>query len=108
MIKAKPNPYGCTHRSFVSDLNDQDLRKQIHAMGIHYIESRINTEDKSAVQGRLISYYQPSSDRPVTILIIPGAGPDSWCDEYYYFPDLEHGQARKRDWNSIISELREL
>lgn len=56
----------------------------------------------------IITYTSPKLNRPVSVLIIPLRGPDSWCEEYYAMAGTDHEAALSRDWSGIVDEVRKL
>jgi hypothetical protein len=110
MREVKKNAYGCTHVSYVSDMTGQlDLRSQLKKLGINFSESPLKMGAFLEEPALVITYSQQETNIPVTVLIIPAVGIDSWCETYYYFPGMSYEDAIVRlDWYEIQEALRML
>ena len=104
MNASKPNQYGCSHYAYVSDMSGQDdLRTQLKNAGIEIKETELSMGTLFAEPALFVSYTRKSGES-MTVLIIPMMGADSWCEEYYYFPGLDHPDALKVDWRAFVQD----
>lgn len=61
-----------------------------------------------ADQVSIISYNRPNDGMPVSILVVPQAGPDCWAEEYFYFVGTDLDTMCARNWPAIIDDLRHI
>jgi hypothetical protein len=109
MEAANKNDYGITHTGYATDMTEAgDLRSQLRKAGKAYQETPLNRGTWFAENARIITYQSDGQATPVSTLIIPMAGADSWCEEYYIMVGVNHEAALSRDWGTIIHRVREL
>lgn len=109
MKQVPENPYGCTHTSYCTDMsNHPDLETELKNRGVEYTKTALPMAAFASENASIVTYNSPSTQKPVTVLVVPAVGADSWCEGYYYFPGLDHESASTRDWFAILNELRSL
>ena len=102
------NDYGCTRRDGVSDMTETNgtLTEQMDKAGIHYERTPLNMGTVTAEPAYLVHYTSSKSNAPMTVLVVPQAGADSWAEDYYYFPGLLPEQAQEMDWYAVYEHVK--
>lgn len=101
------NDYGCTKRDGVTDMTEKNgtLVQQMDKAGIHYVKTTLNMGGAVAESCYLLHYTSTKNNQPLTILVFPQAGIDSWAEDYFYFPGMTLQGASKLDWHSVYEHV---
>jgi hypothetical protein len=103
------NDYGCTKTDSVDDMSYKKkggtLTEQLDRNGISYSKHELSMGTLTAEPAYLVHY---TNKTPMTVLVIPAAGADSWCKEYYYFPYMTADDAQLLNWYDVYQHVREV
>ena len=102
------NDYGCTKFNGVSDMMvgpDGVLTEQLDKAGISHTQTELRMGTLTANPAYLVHYNSLNSKIPITILVIPQTGVDSWAEEYYHFPGMTQEDAQKLDWHTVFQHV---
>lgn len=102
----KNNDYGCTRHNGVSDMDCENgtLIEQLEKAGIDYTLTGLNMGTSADMPCRLV-HYVTKSNTPMTILIFPQAGIDSWAENYYHFPGMTAEDAAQLNWGDVYEHV---
>ncbi len=103
----KDNDFGCTKWDGVTDMTETNgtLIQQMEKKGIHYTRTNLNMGALPAEPAYLVHYTSQKSKIPMTILVIPQIGADSWAEDYFYFPGMTMQDAIGLNWCIIYEHV---
>lgn len=105
------NNYGCTKRDQVTDMTETNgvLVEQMTRVGVQYERTDLNMRTAITAEScYLVHYTSPKTSAPMTILVVPQTGLDSWAESYFYFPGMVVEDANKLDWPQVYEHIKAL
>jgi hypothetical protein len=108
--EAKPNAIGLTHySSWDSDTGGKLLTDQLAEADITFERIEIPRLVGTAGCAYLVLYTRQNGE-PMTVLVVPSAAADSWCELYFYFAGVTREQAveNERVWIDRYDAASEL
>lgn len=100
------NDYGCTKSNGISDMDNADvMATQLKKAGIQYECTELTFGTMTAEPAHLIHYTGSKSGNPVTVLVVPAAGADSWAEQYYHFPGMTKAEAIELNWSEVYEHV---
>ncbi len=103
------NDYGCTKHAGCSDMTGETpLLNQLHQAFIEYERTELRMGTLTAEPASIVTYFSKKSNQPMTVLIVPQAGADSWAEDYYYFPGMTHAAANELDWYTVYNHVHDV
>lgn len=109
----RPNGIGLTRYQYRDDLSQTRpgeplwFADKLDAEGIAYERTPLPRIVGMAGSAYLLTYDSPRG-MPVTVLVIPHQGIDSFAEEYYTFEGMGCDQAAARDWLAVYDQLDDL
>src|SRR3990167_6595135 len=102
------NDFGCTKRDGVSDMTETSgtLIQQMDKAGVKYIRTELNMGSANADPCYLVHYTSTKTNEPMTILVFPQAGIDSWAEDYYYFSGMTLKDALSLNWHEVYAHVQ--
>lgn len=104
------NDYGCTRHAGVSDMTETNgtLIDQLEKAGAEYKKVSLPFAALPAEPAYLLHYISKKSGSPLDmiVLVIPLIGPDSWAQEYYYFPGMSLPDADELNWIEVYEHVK--
>jgi hypothetical protein len=103
------NDYGCTKHNSVSDMDCQNgtLIEQLDNAGIAYTLVELSMGSDGSAPCNLI-HYTGKSNNPITVLIVPSSGIDSWAENYYHFPGMSDEDAKQLKWYDVYQHIHDV
>lgn len=110
MPYTQENDYGCTKWTGVSDMDARNgtLLEQMEKAGIPCDKTPLQMGSANAEPCYLVHYTATKSQMPVTVLVFPQAGIDSWAEDYYHFPGMTHGEAAQLNWYEVYTHVHQV
>jgi hypothetical protein len=100
------NDYGCTRYDGVTDMaGGNTLIDQLKENYVPYETTTLSMGTLTAEPASIVTFVDKKSNSPMTVLVIPMAGADSWAEDYYYFPFLTHQEAQQMDWPVVYEHV---
>ena len=101
------NDYGCKKYNGVSDMDSANgtLVEQLEKAGVTYTRTQLSMGTVTAEPCYLVHYMGRSSNIPVTVLVFPQAGVDSWAEDYYHFPGMTPDDAATLNWYEVHEHI---
>jgi hypothetical protein len=103
------NDYGCTRYSGISDMTITDngsFLDQLKKSEIDYKQVILNIGSYAAEPCYLLHYESRKTNLPMTVLVFPQVGSDSWAEDYYYFPHMTENDAKSLNWGNVLEHIR--
>lgn len=86
------------------DCKNGTLVEQLDLAAVPYTQIRLNMGATTAIPCYLIHYTTKSND-PMTVLVVPQTGIDSWAENYYHFPYMAAIDAQELDWLGVYEHV---
>lgn len=101
------NDFGCTIRNGVSDMTETNgtLIQQMDKAGVKYTRTELNMGGVNTEPCYLVHYTSTKTNSPMTILVFPQAGIDSWAEDYFYFPGMTLDDALALNWRQVYDHV---
>lgn len=108
MDEARANPWGITRTGYATDMTDDGpLEYELERAGKNFEKTYLRMGSLFADDASIVT-YTTTGGTPVSILVIPFAGPDSWCEEYYIMVGVSHADALAVNWPAVVDDVRDL
>lgn len=108
MDEARGNPWGITRTGYATDMTDDGpLEYELEQAGKNFEKTYLRMGSLFADAASIVTYAR-SAGGPVSVLVIPFVGADSWCEEYYVMSGVSHADALAIDWSRIVDDVRDL
>lgn len=103
------NDFGCVKVSGVSDMTETDgtLLQQIQKARIEYMITNLAMGAVNSDPCYLL-HYTTKSNVPMTVLVFPQSGIDSWAEDYFHFAHMTVEDAWKLDWSEIYDHVQRI